>query len=177
MKRTNNVFITLCLLFLLLSPSHSFCDGVDGFFWNKMDKTQKSIFLMGYKMGSLDTIMTLNALIKITNQVASQGKAFEDPKAEQLKKISDAKCAKFMDLTRRGVIRETYIPEEDLEKIVEQLDIFYSPKKSLNIEISDAISKIVEKAYKSNPNMEKALKIILDQPPKRQDKKRREERE
>jgi len=50
-KRTNEAFITLCLLLLLLTPLHCFCDGVDGVFWNKMDKIQKSLFVMGYKMG------------------------------------------------------------------------------------------------------------------------------
>jgi len=114
MKRTNKAFVPLCLLFLLLSPLPCFCDGVDGFFWNKMDKIQKSLFLMGYKMGSLDAIMTLNTFIDLNDQVARQRKAQDELKSEQIRKTSDAYCADRMDITRRGVIRETYIPEEDL---------------------------------------------------------------
>jgi len=158
MKITNKPFVTLCLLFLLFSPSLCFCEGVDGLFWNKMDKTQKYLFVMGYKMASLDAIMTLNAFIELNYEATKERKSEEDPKLEQISKIRDAYCADTMDITRRAVIRETYIPEEDLEKIVAKLDTFYSPKGVLNIKISDAISKIREEMYKTNPNMEKALK-------------------
>jgi hypothetical protein len=157
-KRTNEALITLCLLLLLLTPLPCFCDGVDGVFWNKMDKIQKSLFVMGYKMGSLDAIMTLNAFIDLNDQAARERKSQDDPKSEQISRISDAHCADLMDITRKGVIRETYVPEEDLEKIVAELDTFYSSKQSLKVGISDAISKIREEMYRRNANIEKALK-------------------
>ena len=157
-ERTNRLFVGLCLLFLLGFPSLCFCSGVDGVFWNKMDKKQKSLLIMGYKMGSFDAITTLNSFIALNEQAAKQRKTHNPPRTEELTKISDTYCAERMDITRRHLVRETYIPEEDLDKLVTRLDAFYSQKPSLKIGISEAISKIREEIYERNPSLEKALK-------------------
>lgn len=158
MKKTSGTFAGLFLSVCLCFPLLCFGQGIDGVFWGKMDKVQKALVVTGYKMGSMDAILTLNTLIALNEQAAKQRSTNKNPELEELSKIDDAKFKDRMNLTRKFLIKETYIPEEDVEKIVTALDAFYSTKVSLPVPLSDAISKIREEMYKNNPGLERILK-------------------
>jgi hypothetical protein len=119
-------------------------------------------------MGSFDAITTLNAFIALNGQAATERKTHNDPRTEEFSKVSDTYCAERMDITRRHFARETYIPEEDLDKLVTKLDAFYSQKPSLKVGLSEAISKIREEIYERNPSLEKALKARKQERQRRQ---------
>jgi hypothetical protein len=152
-KMKINVFsiLALILLVILCIPSLCFSEGGEGYFWKKMDKVQKSLFIMGYKMGSLDAMLTLNSLVSIKKEAIK-------PDGEVMD-LANKYCTDVIEIIRKGVIKETYIPEEDLENIVEELDVFYTRERNLKVRISEAISKIIEEMYKKNPNLEKMLKL------------------
>ena len=135
-------FLPCCLIFafILCVPAFCFSEGVDGYFWKKMDKMQKSLYLMGYKMGSLDANLTLNSLVNLRKEIK--------PSSDMT--MANAHCTDVVEVMRKAFIRETYIPEENLEIIVEKLDAFYTHERFLKVTVSEAVSKIREEMYKKN---------------------------
>ena len=140
--------VFLSILFVLCFTSFCFGEGIDGYFWKKMDKTQKSLYVMGYKMGSLDATLTLNSLVNLRKEI----------KPSDEMKIANAYCTDIIELIRKAFIRETYIPEENLEIIIGKLDLFYTQEELLKIKLSEALSKVREEMYKKNPKLEELLK-------------------
>jgi hypothetical protein len=114
-----------------------------------MDKVQKFIFITGYELGTIDSIGALNTLTDLAKKT--------QPGEEHLTPAHDY-CTNILEGTRVSVIRESYIPEQDLERIVEELDIFYGKELTLKVRLSDAISKIRDSMYKKNPNLGNILK-------------------
>jgi hypothetical protein len=96
-------------------------------------------------------MLTLNSLVSIKKEAIK-------PDGEVMD-LANKYCTDVIEIIRKGVIKETYIPEEDLENIVEELDVFYTRERNLKVRISEAISKIIEEMYKKNPNLEKMLKL------------------
>lgn len=149
MKRETFSAVALISLALFCLPSFCLSEGIDGHFWKKMDKMQKSLYVMGYKMGSLEATLTLNSLIDLRKEV----------KTRKELEISEAYCTDMIELMRKSFIIETYIPEENLEIIVEELDAFYARGRFLQKEIPEALSKIREEMYDKNPKLKETLKF------------------